>query len=396
MNSMEYIKFENFIKSVQYGYTADATYSKGSNQYLRITDIVPYFVDKARVPYVLVDEKISDKYLVKKDDLLIARTGATTGYNLLVPEGFENFIFASYLVRYFYDKEKLYPLYLKHVLKSQQWYGFIKNFIGGSAQPGMNPRTMGKFAFPYHDFLVQQKIASILNQYDLLIENNNKRIKLLEQTAQEIFKEWFVRGRNPYNLKCELKKLSELCNIKSGYAFKSTDWTENGKIVVKIKDIVDGFVEVENCDCVSEQTAKKAENYILNKRDLVIAMTGATIGKIGLVCENDLYANQRVGKFFLNDEFLDSMPYLYCFFRMEYVTEIVLLYSGSSAAQPNISGEALARIDIPYNTMLIHEFNRLTNSFFEKIIILKEKNKILIKQRDLLLPRLMAGKLEVK
>ncbi|MCR5632453.1 MAG: restriction endonuclease subunit S, partial [Eubacterium sp.] len=203
---MEYIKFSEFIEKTQYGYTAERTSStEGDAKYLRITDIVPYFVDKGRVPFCdIAKEKIS-QYQVKEDDLLIARTGATTGYNLIVPKGFDNYIFASYLVRYYYDKTRLYPKFLKHVLKSQQYYGFVANYIGGSAQPGMNPKAFGRFQVPYFNYNYQVVIADVLEQYDLAIENNNKRIKILEQMAENLYKEWFVRFRFPGHEDVEFK-----------------------------------------------------------------------------------------------------------------------------------------------------------------------------------------------
>ena len=174
---MEYRKFSTFLNSVQYGYTASETSSfDGDAKYLRITDIVPYFVDKDRVPFCKISDINKEKYLVNENDLLIARTGATTGYNLVVPKGFTNYVFASYLVRFFYDQKLLYPKYVKHVFKSDQYYGFVRNFIGGSAQPGMNPKTFGKFEFPYVNYETQKQIADILSTYDDLIENNNRRI----------------------------------------------------------------------------------------------------------------------------------------------------------------------------------------------------------------------------
>lgn len=180
----EYIKFQNFIDSTQYGYTADETsFENGDCKYLRITDIVPYFVEKETVPFCKIPEEKKAQYMITDGDLLIARTGATTGYNLIVDDSFKNFIFASYLIRFNYDKKKLFPLYVKYVLKSKLWYGFVNNYISGSAQPGMNARVFGKFNFPYVPLSTQQKIASILSAYDKLIQNYKKQIEAL-QTPQ--------------------------------------------------------------------------------------------------------------------------------------------------------------------------------------------------------------------
>ena len=224
---MKYIKFENFINSTQYGYTAETTSPiSGDAKYLRITDIVPYFVEKDRVPYCAIDASKVNKYLVHDGDVLIARTGATTGYNLVVDDSFKNYVFASYLIRFNYDRKRLHPRYLKYVLKSPSWYGFVNNYIGGSAQPGMNARVFGKYYLPYTVFSTQQKIASILSAYDSLIENNKKRIKLLEQMAENLYKEWFVRFRFPGYETAEfeggvpkgwrIEKLGNVANIRTG------------------------------------------------------------------------------------------------------------------------------------------------------------------------------------
>ena len=203
---MEYIRLKDVTLSTQYGYTAEETSkTEGVYKYLRITDIVPYFVDLDTVPYCSIPQKKVEQYLVKEGDILIARTGATTGYNYVVPKGIKNTVYASYLIRFNVDRSKILPSYLKYVLKSHYYYGFVNNYIGGSAQPGMNARVFGRFNLPYNSLPLQRRIASILSAYDNLIENNNKRIRLLEQMAENLYKEWFVRFRFPGHEKVEME-----------------------------------------------------------------------------------------------------------------------------------------------------------------------------------------------
>lgn len=242
----------------------------------------------------------------------------------------------------------------------------------------------------------QKKIVSILSKYDDLIENNNKRIKLLEQMAEELYKEWFVRFRNPLCIRNKFGRVGDICVIKSGFAYKSSDWQQEGIPVVKIKDIVDGYVNIDELDAVPPEVAAKAKNFNLNEMDLVIAMTGATIGKIGIVFKPGLSTNQRVGKIFSNKNYGNLTPFLFCFFRQQSIVETVLMYSGASSAQPNISGEMLQKINIPFSKELIEIFNNKCRPLFLEIIAFKNKNENLMKQRNSLLPRLMSRKIDLE
>ena len=190
---------------VSYGYTASAQVDKCGPKFLRITDIVPYFIDYNTVPYCRIDDSKHEQYKLKKGDLLIARTGATTGYNYLFDDDIDA-IFASYLIRYRLNSQKVIPKFVKYVLKSKNYMGFINNYISGAAQPGINAPTLGSFSFlmPKEKFL-QQKIAKFLSNYDDLIENNNRRIKILEEMAQKIYKEWFVDFKFPGHEKTMIK-----------------------------------------------------------------------------------------------------------------------------------------------------------------------------------------------
>lgn len=397
MTNMEYIKFQKFIDKVQYGYTAEETLSAGDTKYLRITDIVPYYVDKNRVPFVKIDSKKREKYLVHKDDLLIARTGATTGYNLVVPDGFTNFIFASYLVRYFYDKKKLYPLYVKHVLKSKQWYGFVKNYIGGSAQPGMNPKTMGKFEFPYFSMENQKIIADALSKYDELIENNNNRIKILETAAESLYKEWFVKFRFTEHL----KKTMKIATAK-GWTFGDQeggqeipdDWKfaelneiaefKRGKNITS-SEMIEGIVPVISAGIEPSGYHNQAN---VEGCSLTISASGANAGYLTYHLE-DIWAADC--SYYKNDK---NIWFVYNALKF---LQPVISNMQVGSAQPHVYAKNINRIStiVPTND-LIEMYCEKVAPFYKEIKLLKEKNILLEKQRDSLLPRLMSGKLSVE
>ena len=253
----------------------------------------------------------------------------------------------------------------------------------------------------------QNKIISVLSAYDNLIDVNNKRIKTLGQMAENLYKEWFVRFRFPGHENTEfengipkgweLKRIGDLVQLKSGYAFKSEWWIEEGVPVIKIKDIESNTINLSDLSFVSKVHAEKSKLFFVNPGDLLIALTGATIGKIGLVpyCKNILTVNQRVGKFFLGKTPCESVAFWFCMFQQTHIQEHIIAIASSNAAQPNISPFDIERIRIPYNKDVVDKFNKKVQPFVEQILDIRRINHNLVKQRDLLLPRLMSGKLEV-
>ena len=403
MSDMEYKKFSTFIDSVQYGYTADETSTvEGDAKYLRITDIVPYFVDKDRVPFCKISDKNRIKYLVTENDLLIARTGATTGYNLIVPKGFDNYVFASYLVRFNYNQDELYPQYLKHVLKSQQYYGFVKNYIGGSAQPGMNPKAFGRFEVPHVEYDKQKRIAEILSAYDDLIENNNRRIALLEKAAQELYKEWFVRFRFPgyENTKFEnglpegwnVKRLADYGKVETGKT-PSTEVLENYGceiMFVKTPDMHGNLFTIQTGEYLSKQGHLTQLKKLLPPNSIMVSCIG-TGGVVSINAEQ-AHTNQQINSIILDN----SMFLEWLFFTCKGLKETIELFGATGATMTNLSKGKFEKLKIiEPKEKLISLFHDKVQHIFDEIKALMYKNQNLAKQRDLLLPRLMSGKLEV-
>ena len=380
---MDYIKLKDLTLSTQYGYTADETSkTEGKYKYLRITDIVPYFVDFATVPYCAIPENKVDQYLVHEGDVLIARTGATTGYNYVVSKDVENTVYASYLIRFNLDKSKILPSYVKYVLKSQSYYGFVNNYIGGSAQPGMNARVFGKFNVPYNSLSVQTRIASILSAYDNLIENNNKRIRLLEQMAENLYKEWFVRFRFPGHEKAEfenglpkgwkIEKLGNVTNISTGKCNRE-DAEEDG-----LYPLFDRSQEI-----------KKSSEWLKDCEAIIVPGEGTSFipryywGKFNL--------HQRC--YCVEPQFNNTGKYL---FYVLMLNRKYFLSVATGATVPSLRYNNFAKMSfvMPFLS-LCEKFNSIVTTYFDMIDKLKTENSTLSRQRDLLLPRLMSGKLEV-
>lgn len=399
---MEYVRLKDVTLSTQYGFTASETSkTEGKYKYLRITDIVPYFVNYEIVPFCNIHEKQVPKYLVNAGDILIARTGATTGYNYVVPEGIADTVYASYLIRFVVNKEKCLPTFLKYVLKSKAYYGFVNNYIGGSAQPGMNAKVFGKFCIPNMPIDTQHRIASILSSYDSLIEKNTKRIRLLEKMAENLYKEWFVRFRFPGYEKAEMEnglpkgwkrgKLGDIVEFLNGFAFKSQTFCAEGKYsIVTIKNVrSDGF-EGNNTDKVLELPSRIPKHCLLKEGDILLSLTG-NIGRVCRVLGNGYLLNQRVAKLKSKNPL-----FCYCTFKSDYIYQSLNVISYGTA-QLNLSPVKASKIKLPIPLLeLLNNFEQIVKPIFAEIDTLLHQNTLLARRRDLLLPRLMSGKLEVK
>lgn len=305
------------------------------------------------------------------------------------------------------SKKEYYPPFLYYVLSDNNFFNYATVTSKGTKMPRGTPRAIMKYLVPVYPYSTQQKIANILSAYDDLIENNNRRIRILEQMAENLYKEWFVRFRFPGHETTEfenglpkgweIKRIGNIAEIKSGYAFKSEWWTESGLPVIKIKDIKNNTIDTNDLSRISKKHSLLAKQYWVSAGDLLIAMTGATIGKLAIVpfFQEQLVVNQRVGKFFLGNNPVATVPFVYYTLQQNWIQELIVMIAGSNAAQPNISSFDIEKIKIVYNEKTVDFFNKKVAKIIKKILLLQRKNSTLIKQRDMLLPRLMSGKLEV-
>ena len=340
-----------------------------------------------------------DKYNHTGKAVVVSRSGASAGYVSFWNEPI--FVTDGFLIE---PKSEVSIDYLYYLIKAHECE--LMGLQGGSAIPHVTPKIINGISVSIPNNETQSRIANILAKYDDLIENNQKQIKLLEEATQRLYKEWFVDLRFPGYEDCKIidgipegwekTTIGQFLNVKSGYAFKSEWWQTSGYPVVKIKDIVDNTIDVSGVDYVAPEHTSKIPEFLLQKGDVVIAMTGATIGKIGLVPEVDnLYTNQRVGKIFPKEELKQPSPFLFCFYSQKSITDQIIALSSSSSAQPNISGRQLESFEIKADINVINEFCEVTQPFFEKINSLYKQIDLLKQARNRLLPRLMNGEIEV-
>lgn len=189
---------------VSYGYTESAQDTPVGPKFLRITDIQNGIVDWPTVPYCAIEARKLPNYLLRRGDIVIARTGNSTGENYVF-DCSETAVFASYLIRYRIDDAKANPFFVWYQLRTKKWWDFVASSKTGSAQAGANAQVLGKFEIATTSREVQDRIVDYLKTIDRKIDLNRLINQTLEAMAQAIFKSWFV-DFDPVKAKIAAKK----------------------------------------------------------------------------------------------------------------------------------------------------------------------------------------------
>lgn len=331
-----------------------------------------------------------DKYL-RSGDVLINSTGTGTAgrvaqiLNVPFPTTIDGHMI---LIR---PTEEIDPLYFGYAVKKHQKE--IESLAEGSTgQTEINrQRLQDEILIRYpKDKNLQKAIGKFLFQIDEKIKSNKKiNNNLLEQALTMYATQFATLDKNG----C----IGDYCSVKSGFAFKSSWWTTAGVKVIKIGSINQDNLNLLECSYVDADKIDKAKDFKVNAGDLLIAMTGATIGKFAMVPYSSelLLVNQRVGKFFLGNKPVEKLPFIYCTLKQpEVYGEVV--NRGQGSAQPNISAYDIMSIPcvIPSQDA-INDFNGTAQPLFDLIISNQRENQQLSEVRDTLLPKLMSGELDV-
>jgi len=172
---------KNFVKT-QYGYTEKSSFDIAGPHYLRITDIQGETVDWNNVPNCSIDETNYQKYSLHPNDIVVARTGATTGKSYMIGEDIDA-VFASYLIRVQITNIRLLPKFLYMFFQSQEYWSQIMELSAGIAQPGVNARKIQSMMICVPSLPEQQEIVRIL---DRLLAREQRARQAAEETLAAI------------------------------------------------------------------------------------------------------------------------------------------------------------------------------------------------------------------
>ena len=333
-------------------------------------------------------KKISEEKYLKKFDILVNSTGVGTLGRVAQFKGSNEMMTAdSHVTIVRPDDKKIDPFFLGYVMSFKQ-VEIEKMGVGATGQTELSRNTLKELEIGYPEKIeYQKKIADVLSAYDDLIENNNRRIKILEEMAQLIYKEWFVDFKFPGHEKVkmvegelgsmpedwEIKKLGDKINILKGKSITKNTIT-NGMIPVVAGGISPAYYH------------NKANT---KKPVITISASGANAGFVNLYQE-DIWASDC--------SYIDSIatPFVYFYYLLLTHKQIEIIRMQKGAAQPHVYPKDLMELlifDIPEKIML--DFKSRVNLIFDEIENLKNRNNNLRRTRDLLLPKLMSGEINL-
>lgn len=293
--------------------------------------------------------------------------------------------------------------YAYYMLKIAQ----LNDYAGGAAQPLITQGILKHLTCDIPDIPTQKKIASILSTYDDLIEKNNRKIAILQEMAEELYKEWFVRFRFPGYKSTKFKDgipegwkyrpFGEIITCERGISYSSEEIDcEDGVKLINLKNInaYGGF----RLDGTKKYNGKYKNNQVVQCGDLVMGVTDMTqdrrtVGAVALIppFDNTCVISADLIKLVAH---IDNI-FIYCLCKYGYYSKFFSQFAnGSNVLHLKPSSLRNQKVLIPTEE-LINKFVEIVKPINDTINNLNMQNDTLTQQRDLLLPRLMSGKLEV-
>jgi len=299
--------------------------------------------------------------------------------------------------------------YLFYYLWSPQAKADLESLLSGSTQKFISLGKLREFPIFLPKELDQTRIASVLSAYDDLIENNEKRIKVLEEMAQLLYTEWFVKFKFPGHEKVkmiessteygvvpegwEIKKLQEIGMAITGKTppTGNLDNFDGDVLFIKTPDIHGNIFILDTEQTLSETGSNLQLSKLLPKNTVFISCIG-TLGVVGITSRPS-QTNQQINSIILNDK----TDYIFFYFFAKDLKQQLIGLGSNGATMGNVNKGKFEKIKILYPAEETRKaFFNATVDVFDEILSLQIRNKNLSKTRDLLIPQLVTGRRELK
>lgn len=340
--------------------------------------------------------KINERSKVDKWDVLMTMIG-TVGRLLLVKDEPE---YAIKNMALFKVGNEDRAKWLYYYLSTSAIQSYFEMIASGTSQHFIGLGHLRNLKIEDYNH-ASKRITDILSTFDSLIELNNKRVKALEQMAENLYKEWFVRFRFPGHENAEFengipkgwktRRFSSVANILSGGTPK-TEYEEyyGGQIPFYTpKDSSENFFVFDTITKLTEDGLRHCNSQLYPQNTIMITARG-TVGNLNLLAV-PMAMNQSC--YALNSDTISSQYFLFFLIKRE-IQKIKKMASGGVFDTIIVNTFDHIKVLLPTDE-LINKFDLIVSSIMKEVYSLSKQNINLIKQRDLLLPRLMSGKLEV-
>lgn len=327
---------------------------------------------------------LKDIRKAQRNDILYSVVGSF-GIPVII-KGNDKFAFQRHIAILRPDPTKVIPDYLFYIMKTYNFYMQADSVAIGAAQRTISLTALRNMTVELPSMDIQKKIATILSRYDSLIDNYQKQIKLLEEAAQRLYKEWFVNLRFPghENTKIldgvpegwEKKSIDSIYSIKYGKNLSTKLINKSGEYPVYGANGIIGYYSQANCE---EQVA-------------LITSRGNGSG--------DVLMTYHTKAFITNNSFIVKPleRYKYCdlSFTFHFLLRANFRAVRTGAAQPQLTNQSIHNVDVVLPSKeVIEKYCKIANPFFQEIKTFKHQLRLLAESQDRLLPKLLSGEIEV-
>lgn len=351
-------------------------------------------------------ERLS-RHKINEGDILYARRG-DVGKCAYTDKSQTGWLCGTGCLRVTVDKAKAMPEFVFFQLQKKDTVGWVEKHAIGATMLNLNTSILSNVPIELPSLSTQHSIATILSRYDSLIENYQKQIKLLEESAQRLYKEWFVDLHFPghENTKIvdgvpegwEKKKLYKIFTYVRGKSYTSKELANEGTIMVNLKNIqaFGGY----NRDAEKRYIGSYKDDQNLNKGDLVMGVTDMTqerrlVGHVALIPDFNESATFSMDLIKILPIEL-SKTFLYCTMRFGGFSKMISpLANGVNVL--HLKPEAMMGLEMLLPAKeIIKQFDNYFNNIFDKILNSQSQIRLLTEARDRLLPKLMSGDIKIE
>ena len=387
---MNSIRFEElYAESSRNGIYKTKEFHGSGNKIINMGELFAYdFISNQKMKRLELSKSEKNKYSLEDRDLVFGRrsvVAAGAGKCSLIVNPNELIVFESSIIRVRLNKKIANPKFYFYYFKSPQGRGTILSIATGVNIMGIRSSELQKLIIPFPEILIQNKVASTLSAYDNLIENNTRRIQILEEMAQRIYKDWFVDFKYPSHENDQMVD-SELGMIPDGW-----EVVEVANLLKRLKagnKYTKMNVSEKGLIPVIDQSEKEILGYHDNDPDHLATNYKPIIIFGDHTCKMQLLVEPfSIGPNVI--PFISKIDYP-IYFLYYLVNSLV-----ETQEYKRHWNDLIDKIVIIPKTALSDNFSGIVNPLFQQISGLKKLNQNLGQTRDLLLPKLISGNIDI-